>query len=218
MRKLLAPAALLAALCACTVPVRYAPVGATAQPLHIAKLPPLTLDGVVDEAGRGKIFNHHMGGSVFASIDPDGTPMDTGVKWSDAVRDALELELGRLGWPLAPNGTPGAARLKATVVAARADYPAGMGVHADGKLLIEIVLTEADGREVWQGQLEGLGGGTIGAAGNPSNGIRQAWNAALDDAISRLGPLLAKDHPWEFLGKDRPVEAAAPAPDAAWWK
>jgi hypothetical protein len=219
MKRLLALAFLVAALSVCAgQPVRYAPTGAAAQPLHVAALPPLTLDDVVDEAGRGQIFSHHAGGAVNAAIGADGRPVDTDVAWAGAVRDALALELARLGWPASPNGTPGAARLKATVVAARADYHAGMGVHADGKLLIEVVLTEADGREVWQGPLEGSGGGTIGAAGAPENGIRQAWNAALGDSISRLGPLLSKDRPWEFLGKGRAAETPNAPPADAWWK
>jgi hypothetical protein len=217
VRKLLAPAALLAALCGCTQEVRYAPIGAPAQPLHSAKLPKLTLE-VASEVGRGDIHTHHNGGVVNEAIDITGHPEDAGVEWTVAVRDALALELERLGWPAAASGTSGAARLKATLVQAKADYSAGMGVHVDGKISIELVLTGPDGRELWQGGLNGAGGGTIGAAGNPDNGIRQAWNAALNDAIPKLGPLLAKDHPWELLGKDQPVESSTAAATGPWWK
>lgn len=217
MKSALPVAVALAALSACTVPVRYAPERAS-EPLHAAKLPPLVLDEVVDEAGRGNIHCHHSGNIDESPLNAAGQPVDAEIPWSSTVREALALELTRLGWPVAAAGTPGAARLKATVVAARADYRPGFGVQADGKLLIEIILAEADGREVWQEQLEGAGVGTIGAAGSPENGLRQAWNAALNDAIPRLGPILSKERPWELLGKDRPVvTASAPSPDA-WWK
>jgi uncharacterized caspase-like protein len=51
-----------------------------------------------------------------------------------------------------------------------------------------------------------------------SNGIREAWNTALNAAIPRLGPLLSAERPWELLGKNHgapPALAVDAAPAAA---
>jgi hypothetical protein len=219
VRRLLAPAA-LSALCGCAAQVRYAPAGAPAQVLHAAKLPLLSLDDVAAPAAPGEIYSHHVGGKINAAIGASGNPVDPEVNWPEVLHDALALELKRLGWPAEPAHTPRAARLKATLVKARADYHAGIGVRAEGVLLIELVLMDGDGREVWQGQLEGAGGGSIGAAGAPENGIRESWSAALDAAMRKLGPLLATDRPWEFLSKEMPAKdvKVPPAADAGtWW-
>ncbi|MBI3289601.1 MAG: caspase family protein, partial [Elusimicrobia bacterium] len=97
--------------------------------------------------------------------------------------------------------------MKATVTRAGAKWNAGFGVRVDGDVRVLLTLKESTGREVWEGELTGTGVGTAGGGGVPSNGIRQAWAAALNEAMSRLGPLLDSERPWRLLGK-APVQAA----------
>ena len=208
MRRSLLVFPFVAALGACAVPVRYAPIGPPAQHLPTSRLPGLSLDEVSDQSGRGELFIHHVGGVV------NEFPDDPGVAWEPALRDALTLELQRIGWPAAADGAK--VRLKAALVKTRADWNAGIGVKVDGKIRIELVLQDAAGREIWRGGLDGAGSGTAAGGGGPDNGIREAWCAALNDAISRLGPLLAKDRPWEARGGS-PEAVSSAAAEKPWW-
>ena len=216
MKRLLPLVPLVAALCACAPEVRYAPTAAATERLPTARLPKLLLEEVADETGRGEFYGP---GGKFSDVE-------TGVVWADAVRDALVLELRRLGWPTTADRTSAGARLKATVASARADWRTrGPDTRVDGKVRVALVLKEADGREAWKGELEAAKTGPTAwrlqwPDQAPEYGIREAWNLALNAAIARLGPLLAEERPWESLGKGRGAPAvsqaapeAPPAPD-----
>ncbi|HXT00794.1 MAG TPA: caspase family protein, partial [Elusimicrobiota bacterium] len=77
------------------------------------------------------------------------------------------------------------------------------------KVTIGVDLKDADGREVWSAELQGSGHGkgVLDTGG--------AWNAALNDAIPRLGPMLAEERPWERLPHNRPLVASVAAPISA---
>lgn len=202
-RFLLAPAAaavLGAAGCASTAAVMtYEPTAAPAVRLP-GGLPRLLVEEPSDNVGRGLLQ-----GPV---------QVDARVNWGELVREALPKELARVGWPLAQTRALSGARLKASVVRVVAKWNAGFGVRVDGDVKFLLTLKEADGREVWEGELIGKGAGTAGGGGVPGNGIRQAWAAALADAMSRLGPLLDAEQPWRLLGKPAGALAASPAAPA----
>jgi hypothetical protein len=204
------PASLLvAALSACAIqPVRYAPASAPAAQLPTAKLPKLLLGEVADQTNGGEFITNHVAG-IPAEWNPD-------VEWADAVRDAMVLELQRLGWPTTESRASAGARLMVAVRQARAEWNRpGVSLPVKGKVSIDVVLQRPDGEEVWEGSLEGAGHGTIGSGGAPQNGIREAWTMALNAAMARLGPLLAEERPWEKLGKTRAPAAVASAPESA---
>ncbi len=200
---ILAAASLGLSGCAITATtVRYEPKAAATARLPTGELPRLLVEEISDQAGPGELNGPS---SAFSA--------NTGVSWGEVVRDALPKELSRLGWPLAQSRGLAGARLKATVMKASARWNPGFGVRVNGELRILLTLKEPSGREVWEAELVGTGAGTAGGGGAAANGIRQAWAAALGDAMSRLGPLLESERPWGLLGK-APAAAAALATKA----
>jgi len=191
---------LAAAGCAVARPVaqRAAPMPGAASVSLPAGLPRLLVEEPTESVGRG---------TLHGPVQPD-----PGMAWTKLVRDSLPQELSRLGWPLAQSRALSGARMKASVVGASAKWSGGFGVRVDGEVKLLIVLKDPDGREVWETALTGSGVGRAGAGGVPVNGIRSAWNAALADAMARLGPLLDAKKPWLLLGAQAP---SAPAPSVA---
>lgn len=197
----LAPAVLALLSCACApVPVRYEPKTLAAQ-LPAARLPSLYLEDVVDATGGGEYDLNH-GQQV-----PQEWKQD--LDWAAIAGEAVKLELKRLGWPVTESRVSAGARLAVTVERAWVQWSAG-GVHlpVKAKVQIAVALKTADGRTVWDAQLKGNGAGIIGSGGAPDNGLREAWNAALNAAMPKLGPMLADERPWEKL------DGSAPAPVA----
>jgi len=195
MKKLALLLAFAAGLCACAdTPVRYAPTRLPAD-LHSAQLPKLLLEDVVDQTGGGEIFN------AGAPWTGNRTPVD----WAEAVHDAIVLELQRLRWTTTESRSSAGARLHAEIVHARVDTDFASHKRGKAKIAISVVLKNPDGRPVWGAELKGAGeGGVLQGA---------AWNMALNDAMTRLGPLLAEERPWERLDSrsGEPVARAAPA-------
>ena len=203
MRKSLVLAVFAAALCACAeAPVRYAPTRLPAQ-LPTARLPKLLLEDVVDQAKGGEFFNRGI------QWPNSGQGSDV-LQWGGLVSDAISLELQRLGWPTTESRSSAGARLQVTVERARDDMDnsVGFSMQHSTKLVIGVVLKNADGRAVWNAELKGSGKGAGVSA-------RESWNQALNDAIARLGPMLANEHPWELLDGKAPASGSAEAPAAA---
>jgi hypothetical protein len=173
---------IVAALCGCAdTPVRYAPTRLPAD-LSSARLPKLLLEDVVDQTGGGEI--------VDAGVPWTGNR--TAVDWTEAVHDALVLELQRLSWPTTESRSSAGARLHAAMVHARVDTDFAGHKHGKAKIVIDVVLKNPDGRQVWEAELNGAGQGGVLDQG-------AAWNMALNDAMTRLGPMLAEERPWERL-------------------
>ncbi|OGR96617.1 MAG: hypothetical protein A2V88_01830 [Elusimicrobia bacterium RBG_16_66_12] len=183
------------------VPVRYDPKTPPAARLVEAGLPKLLLEDVGDQSGMGE-----MHGPIPAAVS---------VAWTQVLQDALTTELTRLGWPMTQSKNFAQARLKATLVKTEAEWNAGFGVRVTGKMRISLLLKDPSGREVWEGELRGTGLGTAGGGGVPDNGIRESWNAALAEALSRLGTLLESERPWLQIGKVPAAVPVALAPVAA---
>lgn len=203
MRRLALLSTLLA-LCACAdAPVRYAPTRLPAS-LPSARLPKLLVEDVVDQTGGGEFYNRGIRWSTAAQ----GT---SAIQWAQPVGEAVALELQRLGWPTTESRGTAGARLRVTVLKARDDMDNSVGLsmqHAT-KVVIGVALTNPEGKEIWSAELKGTGRGSGTSA-------RAAWNMALNDAIPRLGPMLADERPWERLGRKTIVaESAAPSPAPA---
>lgn len=177
-------------------PIRYQSVSPPTVRLPTAELPKLLLEDVDDHAGQGDLRGP--------------SPPNVRVEWATLVRDALVEELGRLGWPLTESRKTAGARLRVSVENAQASWGAGFAVRVDGKIRIGLALTDARGVRVWESKLIGAGVGKAGGGGIAGNGVRQAWNAALNNALPKLGPLLDSDRPWELIGKT-PASVALPA-------
>ena len=198
MKRFVPVVLLVSALCACAdTPVRYAPTRLPAQ-LPSAQLPKLLLEDVVDQTGGGEFFDR-------------GKPWTgdrTAIDWVETVHSAIVLELQRLRWPTTESRVSAGARLRVILAHAREDSNFARHDPAKAKIAIEVVLKNPDGREVWKAELEGTGrGGVLDVGG--------AWNMALNDALTRLGPMLAEERPWEKLGKSGAPAAVAAAPATA---
>ena len=200
----------VAGLCACAdAPVRYAPTRLPVQ-LPTTRLPKLLVEDVVDRTGGGEFIN----GEIRFPNSAMGTDV---IRWGGLVSDAFIVELQRLGWPTTESRSAAGARLQVTVEKARDDLDAtGWTMQHNAKLVIGVVLKNPDGRAVWSAELKGSGKGAGMSA-------RKTWNEALNDAIPRLGTLLADEHPWELLNGKEPASAnAAPSSvsgdgSASWW-
>lgn len=163
-----------------------------------AGLPRLMVGKVADESGGGEFRG------------PTGYNLN--VRWSDVVSDALHTELGRVNWPVTRSKDLAGATLKATVSKVYAQWNAGFMVKVTGEIRIDLILRDANDKDVWEGVLVGHGLGTAGGGGIPGNGIKQALSAAFNDAIGKLGGVLEAERPWDMIGKDRsPAVAQAPA-------
>lgn len=177
-----------------------------------AGIPRLMLGKVSDESGGGEFRGP--------------TSYNLGVRWSEVVSDALNVELGRVGWPVTRSKDLAGATLKASVTKVYAQWGAGFMVKVTGEMRIALILRDANNVDVWEGELIGHGIGTAGGGGIPGNGIKQALSGAFADAIGKLGGVLEAERPWEQIGKARPAAIAQaparapieePAPPVAGW-
>lgn len=172
----------------------YMPNQAPTVRLSPEGLPKLLIGKVSDESGGGEFR-----GPIAYHLN---------VRWSELVSDALSLELGRIGWPVTRSKDMAGATLKASVNKVYATWNAGFMVKVTGQMRIGLILRDANGQDVWEGELVGDGIGKAGGGGIPGNGIKQAVSAAFYDAMSKLGPVLEQERPWEQIGKARPQAVA----------
>ena len=198
-RLALASFAFLAACGGPRTTVRYEPLSAPSTRLP-GGLPSLYVHDVKDRTNGGRL-NGTMG--IF--------PQDPGTRWSEVLREALLVELDRIGWPVVQNPGLAGAALRAAAARTEATWGSGFNVRVDGKLVVELGLEDMSGKPLWEGSVQGSGSGVAGGGGVPENGIRMAWRSALEDAMGRLGPLLAAEKPWTRQS----VKATAPAVAAA---
>ncbi len=185
-----------------------------AAALPVARLPKLLLEEVGNEAG---------GGDVDINDGQTVRPVIQRVEWSDVVRDALAVELGRMGWPMTESRVSAGARMRATVKLARAEmHLPGFSVPVKETVVIDLVLKRKTAPRCGRAELEGVGHDLRCPVARREYGSNKAANEALDAAIARLGPLLADERPWDRLasnaaarrrrrGVPAPARARAPA-------
>lgn len=184
-----------------------APSGSGSFTYMPTSAPGARLPGGIPRVMLGKVSDESGGGEFRG---PTGYNLN--VRWSEVVTDALNTELGRVGWPVTRSKDLAGATLKATVTKVYAQWGAGFMVRVNGEIRIGLILRDANGVDVWEGELVGRGIGTAGGGGVPGNGIKQALSGAFTDAIGKLGEVLEADRAWEQLGKARPAAAIAQAP------
>ncbi len=106
----------------------------------------------------------------------------------ESLREALTVELGRLGLPAAKELDKADARLSAAIGGEITDqsrsYSAAVGLV---RLTISLSIEDRRGAPLWEGELKGVG--DIAKTGS----VAAAANAALADAMAGLGPLLTQD-------------------------
>ncbi len=206
MRKLLAPAALLAGLSACApkpILLMYQPAGGA--PRVSLEKPPRVYVAQARDVSGGLAF----AGSGGRSFKPDVVRAP-----ADALTAALRDEVARVGLPPAASPSEADAVLSASIAGFKAYWDAGDDMVVESELDLQMSASNARGRETWAekiaggGRSLGLGGGVMGDAPN------RALNAALASGVARaVSEFVSRGIP--SLG--RPVRAEperGPAPDA----
>jgi len=182
MRDRLLPILLAAALCGCMAPTLrmvYQPTAAPI-PLRTARLPRLFLDEVKEKSAWEYQFAPQAG---------------------QAVKEALALELDRLGVPRATDRSSADAVLRAELSHVSCSYDEFI-------VSIKLEFIKPDGAVAWSGSLLGM------------NKVKEAldeWNAplseALSDAVRQLGPALTERGGLAGIFGEAPAAASlAPAP------
>lgn len=175
----------------------YKPVKPPSARLPTESLPRLLVGRITDESNGGEYY-----GTMDHRLE---------LPWADAVRDALTVELARVGWPTTRASDLAGATLKAVVTKFTASWGMGFMVKVNSEVRIALILLDPAGNKVWDGEIVGQGVGVAGGGGMPANGIRQAVTAAFNDAIPRLGAELERERPWDRL----PGAKTAAAPSVA---
>lgn len=159
---------LLLSGCSITVPMRYQPNSA-ARPLELESKPRIFLDQIEDRTGGGQV----AGRAASRWIPPI----------PESLREALGVEFGRLGIPLAGGKAKADAALSAALTMASTRGTAS-GLTADLALLL--TLKGPKGETLWENTL--LGSGT--SQGYTATPWGPAFNAALAELMSKIGPAL----------------------------
>ena len=175
----------------------YKPVKPPSARLPTESLPRLMIGRITDESDGGEYHG------------PMGHRLD--LPWAEAVHDALDVELARIGWPTTRASDLAGATLKAVVTKFTASWSTGWFVKVNSEVHITLILLDPAGNKVWDGEIVGQGVGVAGGGGIPANGIREAVAAAFNDTIPRLGAEFERERPWDKL----PGAKTQAAPSAA---
>ncbi len=206
-------AAGLAGCATATVDLKYAPAVA-AEPLRLARVPRLFLSEIEDRslgfsyAGVGATVSARLAGPLL-----------------DSARDAVRLELSRLGIPLAESREKSDAVLRAFVTAANATVEASFSPSVKSTFAMGFQLRTPAGDQIWSNEIVGHGVQRVAVPGFPGDGVNLAMNAALADTMLKLRRAFEDDGVLErvFRGLGpaavaieparAPVEAALPVSD-----
>ncbi len=182
------------ALAACgTVPIdlRYRP-GSAAKAITGEARPRLRLE-VRDETGGPD--SGSMAGDINLQMRLKG-PLRAKVlrPYAESLREALLLELGRLGFAGAEAGgaLDGTLTARLRKLVCQADSIGSTNVPMSARILIVLTLADRGGKVFWEDELKGVGHGIESAPAylRVGAGPNDSVNGALADAMSRLGPLL----------------------------
>ena len=171
----LAAAAFLSACATARIDVAYKPTRAP-QKLVVARMPRILLAEVEDRAPAGLVYS----GAGLTTNGRLTRPM------VDTVRDALRIELGRLGVPLAVNRSEADAVLKAAVTALSCVIREGANVPMNASLSVALQLRALDGAMLWSNEVTGQGSKIVLAPGFPGSAPSESMNAALAAVMSKM--------------------------------
>jgi hypothetical protein len=179
------------------IDLRYAPAGAAAE-IPRGRMPKILLANVVDRSGglrNNNIARLHPGS--FAR------PLD------EAFKAALVEELRRLHAPLVQSRLNAEALLEASITGAEVGWNQGMQIPVQAALMYTLKLKSLSGATLWETDLMGAGTAIAPGSAMPGNAPNQAMNAALADAMGKLGPALAGEDLYSL------AHAKGAAPSAA---
>lgn len=175
---------LIAGLSACataTIDLKYQPPG-EAPRLRIGKMPRVFVPEVEDRTSGGFTYAG-MGATTSAQLTRPLT---------DSVFEAIKTELARLSVPLAASRDQADAILKAAVTGAGVVMRSGssQNVPVDATISLALQLRNKTGDSLWSTEFTGKATKHTWAPGMPGAIPSDATNAALVDAMRKLGQVL----------------------------
>ena len=199
---MLAVALGLSACATASVDLKYAPSDSVQQ-LRLSRMPRLFLAELEDRSA----------GFSYAGVGATASAKLVG-PLLDSARDALRLELTRLGIPLAESREKSDAVLRAFVTAANATIEASFSPKVKATFAMGFQLRTPAGDQIWSNEIVGHAVQPVGVPGFPGNGVNLAMNAALSDTMVRLRRSFEDDGVLErvFRGNGPPPAAAASEP------
>lgn len=172
--RLIAACLSISACATARVDLKYAPTDAV-EPLRMSRMPRLLISDIEDRSP----------GFSYAGVG--GTP--SGKLTSpllDSARDAVRLELTRLGIPLADSRDKSDAVLRAFVTAANATIEASFSPKVKATFSMGFQLRSLTGDLLWSNELVGQGVQPVAIPGFPGDGVNLAMNAAMRSAMLKL--------------------------------
>lgn len=213
-------AALPGVLAACgTVPIdmRYRPASG-ARAITGEPRPRLRLE-VLDETGGP--YSGSIAGDINVQMRLQG-PLRAKIlrPYEVSLREALELELGRLGFAPAAAGAAAEGTLTAVLrkLVCQADSIGSTNVPMSAVIQIDLSLADGAGTIFWEDEIKGKGRGIESAPAylRVGAGPNDSVNGALADAMSRLGPLLEYSGVLPRLaGRGGPKDPIPPGPNTS---
>lgn len=158
------------------VDLRYRP-SRPARPLEAEGKLAIRIDRVEDQAG----------GIVLAEGERPRLLLRRPVQ--DSIREALTEEFRRLGLRIAGASAAADVLLNAALTHGEISSRESRFRSQTGivRLTIALSIEDPNGRPLWQGELKGVG--DMATSGDTSGAV----NAALADAMEKIGPMLAED-------------------------
>ncbi|MCR4296307.1 MAG: caspase family protein [Elusimicrobia bacterium] len=157
------------------VDVAYKPTHSP-QRLVVPRMPRLLLAEVEDRAPGGLVYS--------------GAGLTTSARLTrpiaETVRDALRMELGRLGVPLVASRAEADVVFKAAVTALSLVIREGANVPMNASLSIALQLRGLDGAMIWSNEITGQGSKIVLAPGFPGSAPTESMNAALAAVMRKM--------------------------------